>query len=149
MYPRPMPATASFFFFKQNTAYKLLDLMMGFGALLLGHNNRDIALEVIKQLESGSMLGVTSELFIDYIQAIRKAMPSMKKVRLCNSGTEATMHALRTARAYTGRDKIAKAEGAYHGAHDYALQSIDMDARTARRMTGYRPIPYGRGIPKA
>src|SRR3989475_528490 len=48
---------------------KILDLMMGFGALLLGHNNRDIALEVIKQLESGSMLGVTSELYIDYIQA--------------------------------------------------------------------------------
>src|SRR5213594_4077462 len=66
---------------------KILDLMMGFGALLLGHNNRDIALEVIKQLESGSMLGVTSELYIDYIQAVRKAVPSMKKVRLCNSGT--------------------------------------------------------------
>src|SRR5437667_222616 len=123
--------------------------MMGFGALLLGHNNRDIALEVIKQLESGSMLGVTSELFIDYIQAVRKAVPSMKKVRLCNSGTEATMHAIRTARAYTGRDKIAKAEGAYHGAHDYVLQSLDMDSRTASRMNGYRPIPYGRGIPKA
>src|SRR5439155_671544 len=66
---------------------KILDLMMGFGALLLGHNNRDIALEVIKQLESGSMLGVTSELFIDYIQAVRKAVPSMKKVRLCKRGT--------------------------------------------------------------
>ena len=128
---------------------KILDLMMGFGALLLGHNNRDIALEVIKQLESGSMLGVTSELFIDYIQAVRKAVPSMKKVRLCNSGTEATMHALRTARAYTGREKIAKAEGAYHGAHDYVLQSLDMDSRTASRMNGYRAIPYGRGIPKA
>src|SRR5881296_2442319 len=128
---------------------KILDLMMGFGALLLGHNNRDIALEVIKQLESGSMLGVTSELFIDYIQAVRKAVPSMKKVRLCNSGTEATMHAIRTARAYTGREKIAKAEGAYHGAHDYVLQSLDMDSRTANRMNGYRAIPYGRGIPKA
>src|SRR2546428_1767500 len=95
-------------YFKEEDGNKSLDLMMGFGALLLGHNNRDIALEVIKQLESGSMLGVTSELYIDYIQAVRKAVPSMKKVRLCNSGTEATMHALRTARAYTGRDKIAK-----------------------------------------
>src|SRR5437870_11670710 len=123
--------------------------MMGFGALLLGHNNRDIALEVIKQLESGSMLGVTSELFIDYIQAVRKAVPSMKKVRLCNSGTEATMHAIRTARAYTGREKIANAQGAYHGAHDYVLQRLDLDSRTATRMNGYPPIPYGRGIPKA
>src|SRR5207247_451281 len=53
---------------------KILDFMMGFGALLLGHNNRDIALEVIKQLESGSMLGVTSELFIDYLAAVQKAV---------------------------------------------------------------------------
>jgi glutamate-1-semialdehyde 2,1-aminomutase len=128
---------------------KILDFMMGFGALILGHNNRDVALEVIKQLESGSMLGVTTELFSDYIVQVQKAMPWMKKVRLCNSGTEATMHAIRTARAYTGKDKIAKAEGAYHGAHDYALMSLDMDARTARRMSGYRPVPYGRGIPKA
>jgi glutamate-1-semialdehyde 2,1-aminomutase len=128
---------------------KILDFMMGFGALFLGHNNRDVALEVIKQLESGSMLGVTSELFIDYLSAVQKAVPSMRKMRLCNSGTEATMHAIRTARAYTGRDKIAKAEGAYHGAHDYVLQSLDMDARTARRNNGYKPVPYGKGIPKA
>jgi len=128
---------------------KILDFMMGFGALLLGHNNRDIALEVIKQLESGSMLGITTELFIEYIETIQKALPSMKKVRLTNSGTEATMHAIRTARAYSGKEKVAKAEGAYHGAHDYVLQSLDMDSRTARRMTGYKPVPFGRGIPKA
>src|SRR3989442_2826982 len=70
---------------------KILDLMIGFGALLLGHNNRAIALEEIKQLQSGSMLGVTSKLFIDYIQAVRKAGPSMKKARLCNNGTHATI----------------------------------------------------------
>jgi len=128
---------------------KILDFMMGFGALFLGHNNRDIALEVIKQLESGSMLGVTTELYIEYIEQIQKAMPSLKNVRLTNTGTEATMHAIRTARAYSGKEKIAKAEGAYHGAHDYVLQSLDMDSRTARRMSGYRPVTYGRGIPKA
>ncbi len=127
---------------------KILDFMMGMGALLLGHNNRDVALEVIKQLESGSMLGITNELFIDYVETLQKAVPSMKKVRLANSGTEATMHAIRTARAYTGKEKIAKAEGAYHGAHDYVLQSLEMDSRTARRMTGYRTLTYGRGIPK-
>src|SRR2546427_764112 len=48
-----------------------------------------------------------------------------------------------------GGNQIAKAEGAYHGAHDYVLQSLDMDSRTASRMNGYRAIPYGRGIPKA
>ncbi len=129
---------------------KILDFMMGFGSLLLGHNNRDIALEVIRQLESGSMLGVTTTLYVEYLDTLCKAIPSVKKARLANSGTEATMHALRAARAYTGKDKIAKAEGAYHGAHDYVLQSLDMDSRTARRMNGnYRAIPMGRGIPKA
>jgi glutamate-1-semialdehyde 2,1-aminomutase len=128
---------------------KILDFMMGFGALFLGHNNRDIALEVIKQLESGSMMGITTELFPQYIQQIQKAMPWMKKVRLANSGTEATMHAMRVARAFTGKDKIAKIEGAYHGANDYALMSLDMDNETARRMNGYKCVPYGRGIPKA
>src|SRR3990172_2539819 len=129
---------------------KILDFMMGFGSLLLGHNNRDIAIEVIRQLESGSMLGVTTTLYVEYLDTLRKAIPSVKKARLANSGTEATMHALRAARAYTGKDKIAKAEGAYHGAHDYVLQSLDMDSRTARRMNGnYRAIPMGRGVPKA
>jgi len=128
---------------------KVLDFMMGFGAMILGHNNRDVALEVIRQLESGSMLGLSTPLFTQYIQKVREAMPSLKKVRLTNSGTEATMHALRAARAYTGKDKIAKAEGAYHGAHDYVLQSLDMDVQTVRRMNGYRPVTYGRGVPKA
>jgi len=127
---------------------KILDFMMGFGSLFLGHNNRDIALEVIKQLESGSMLSVTTELDIAYVETIQKAIPSMKKVRLANSGTEATMHSLRTARSYTGKDKIAKAEGAYHGGQDYALHNLDMDSRAVRKEGNYRPIPYGRGIPK-
>ena len=128
---------------------KILDFMMGFGALFLGHNDRDIALEVIKQLESGSMLGITTELYVEYIETIQKAFPSMKKVRLCNSGTEATMHAMRVARAFSGKDKVAKAEGAYHGAQDYALQSLEFDHATLRKMDGYKPVTYGRGVPKA
>ena len=129
---------------------KILDFMMGFGALLLGHNNRDIALEVIRQLESGSMLGMTTPLYFEYLELIKAAFPSVKKARLANSGTEATMHAIRAARSYTGKEKIAKAEGAYHGVHDAVLQSVDMDARTARRMNGsYQSVPFGRGIPKA
>lgn len=128
---------------------KVLDFMMGFGALLLGHNNRDIALEVIKQLESGSMLGMSTPLYVDYLETVKAAF-KMKKARLTNSGTEATMHALRVARAYTGKEKIAKAEGAYHGAHDAVLQSLEIDSRTVRRMREvYDPIPFGKGIPRA
>ena len=129
---------------------KVLDFMMGFGSLILGHNNREVALEVIRQLDSSALLGLTTPLYIEYIEEVKRAIPSMKKVRLTNSGTEATMHAIRAARAYTGKEKIAKAEGAYHGAHDYVLQSLDMDSRTARRMNDHpRPVPYGKGIPRA
>ena len=129
---------------------KVLDFMMGYGSLILGHNNREVALEVIRQLDSSSLLGLTTPLYIEYIEEVKAAFPSIKKVRLANSGTEATMHAIRAARAYTGKEKIAKAEGAYHGAHDYVLQSLDLDSRTARRMTDRpRPVPYGKGIPKA
>lgn len=128
---------------------KILDFMMGYGALLLGHNNREVALAAISQLENGSLLGATTELYITYLEAIRKCIPSIKKARLCNSGTEATMHAIRVARSYTGKEKIAKPEGSYHGAHDYALQSLDLDIPTIKKMDGYKAMPYGRGIPKA
>lgn len=126
---------------------KILDFMMGYGALILGHNNRDVAISVIQQLESGTMMGVSTELSLEYYEAIKAAMPSIEKLRLANSGSEATMHCIRVARSYTGRNKIAKAEGAYHGTHDYVLQSVDIPPEVLRRMEGYRPIPYGRGIP--
>src|SRR3970282_2702871 len=127
---------------------KVLDFMMGFGSLILGHNNREVALDVIRQLDSSALLGLTTPLYIEYIEEVKRAIPSMKKVRLTNSGTEATMHAIRAARAYTGKEKIAKAEGAYHAAHDYVLQSLEMDNRTARPMIDHPlPVPYVTGIP--
>ncbi len=126
---------------------RVLDLMMGYGALMLGHNDRDVAISVIQQLECGSMMGVSTEMALRYYEAIQEAMPSIEMVRLTNSGTEATMHALRVARSFTGRTKIAKAEGAYHGTHDYALQSVDIAPEVLRAMEGHVPVPNGRGIP--
>jgi glutamate-1-semialdehyde 2,1-aminomutase len=126
---------------------EILDLMMGYGALFLGHNNRDVAISVIQQLECGSMMGTSTEVALDYYETIKDAIPSIEKVRLTNSGSEATMHCMRVARAYTGKTKIAKAEGAYHGTHDYALQSVEMPKAALKRMKGYEPLPFGRGIP--
>lgn len=127
---------------------QILDFMMGFGAMVLGHNNREVAIEVIKQLECGTVLGASTEIAVEYMEAVQGAFPSVEKMRLTNSGTEATMSAIRVARAYTGRDKIAKAEGAYHGAHDYVLFSLDLDAKEAKSHPWSKPLPYGRGIPK-
>ncbi len=126
---------------------KVLDLMMGYGALMLGHNDREVAISVIQQLECGSMMGVSTEMALRYYEAIQEAMPSIEMVRITNSGTEATMHALRVARSFTGKTKIAKAEGAYHGTHDYALQSVDIAPGVLRGMEGHVPVPHGRGIP--
>ncbi len=127
---------------------EILDFMMGFGAMLLGHNNRDVAIEVIKQLECGTVLGASTEIAVEYMEAVTDAIPSVEKVRLTNSGTEATMHALRAARAYMGKDKIAKAEGAYHGAHDYVLFSLDLDPKKVETHPWWEPVPYGKGIPQ-
>lgn len=128
---------------------EILDFMMGFGAMLLGHNNRDVAIEVIKQLECGTVLGASTEIAVEYMEAVAEAFPSVEKVRLTNSGTEATMHALRVARAFTGKEKLAKAEGAYHGSHDYVLFNLDLDPRDAERDPGSLRLPYGKGIPRA
>lgn len=127
---------------------EILDFMMGFGTMILGHNNRDVAIEVIKQLECGTVLGASMEISIQYMEAIRDAFPGVDKVRLTNSGTEATMHAIRAARAFTGKEKIAKAEGAYHGAHDYVLFGLDVDPKDVRKQPWSRPVPYGKGIPR-
>ncbi len=127
---------------------EILDLMMGYGALILGHNNRDVAISVIQQLECGSMMGTSTEIALQYYETIKEAIPSIEKLRLTSSGSEATMHCLRVARSYTGKGKIAKAEGAYHGTHDYALHSLEIPKEVLKKMKGLEPVPYGRGIPK-
>jgi glutamate-1-semialdehyde 2,1-aminomutase len=80
---------------------------------------------VIKALEDGLLAGVgTSELEIAVAAKIKKHVPSAQKVLLCNSGSEAVFHALRVSRAFTGRQKIIKFQGCYHGIHDYVLRNV-------------------------
>src|SRR2546430_17509201 len=69
----------------------------------------------------GSLYGQPTEMQVELASLISSLVPSMEMVRLVNSGTEATMHSLRLARAFTGRQKILKFEGGYHGAHDSVL----------------------------
>jgi glutamate-1-semialdehyde 2,1-aminomutase len=93
--------------------------------------------------------GASSELAIEYVKMVQKAMPSMEMFRFANSGTEATMHPLRVARAFTGREKIAKAEGAYHGGHDYVLQSLEIPSDKLKEKNRQPAVPFGKGIPKS
>lgn len=97
-----------------------IDYHNAFGAILLGHRNPKVMNAVKDQLERGDLWGMGSnELELAVAEKIVQNVPSADKVRFCNSGSEATYHAIRIARAYTGKRKIIKFEGSYNGWHDY------------------------------
>lgn len=127
---------------------KIIDYALGYGPMILGHDNPEVVKAVRGQVGKGTMYGASSELAVEYVRTIQKAMPSMEMFRFANSGTEATMHPMRVARAYTGREKIAKAEGSYHGGHDYALQGVDIPEDKLKDVRMQPSVPYGKGVPK-
>ncbi|MGF3522216.1 MAG: glutamate-1-semialdehyde 2,1-aminomutase [Candidatus Bathyarchaeia archaeon] len=107
-----------------------VDYCMAYGALLLGHSNSDIRQAVEEQLVNGTLYGAPTELEIKFAEHVSKTVPSLEMLRTVNSGTEATMHALRAARGFTGRKKIVKFEGCFHGAHDSVLVKSGSGATT-------------------
>lgn len=100
---------------------KYLDFCNGYGALLLGHRRKEILSAVLSQLTKGTLYCAPTELEVELSELIRENYPSMEKVRLVNTGGEATMTAIRLARGSTKKKKIVKFEGCYHGSHDYVL----------------------------
>jgi len=98
-----------------------IDYCNAYGALLLGHGRKEIISGVKKQLEKGTLYCAPTEIEVDLSELISRNFPSMKKVRLVNTGSEATMTAIRLARGFTKKKKIIKFEGCYHGAYDYVL----------------------------
>jgi glutamate-1-semialdehyde 2,1-aminomutase len=95
-----------------------VDFWLGHTALILGHSPPAVANAVNKQLENGTHYGTCHELEIELAEKMVKMVPKVEMVRFTNSGTEANMYATRLARAYTGRNKIAKFEGGWHGGYD-------------------------------
>jgi glutamate-1-semialdehyde 2,1-aminomutase len=98
-----------------------IDYVGSWGPLLLGHRHPEILAAIKRALEIGTSFGAPTEAEIEIAEAIRDAVPSMEMVRLVNSGTEATMSALRVARGFTRRDLTIKFEGCYHGHVDSLL----------------------------
>jgi glutamate-1-semialdehyde 2,1-aminomutase len=126
-----------------------VDLRMGYGPVILGHADPRVDDYVNERMRKGVSFSLTSEDEVRAIELICELTGWVDQARMTVSGTEATMHAMRVARAYTGRNKIEKFEGQYHGVHDYALISVgpdDMselgDADNPVRLT------WGRGIPE-
>jgi glutamate-1-semialdehyde 2,1-aminomutase len=97
---------------------------MGWGSVMLGHAHTGIAEAVKKQAELGSNFAYVSQPALELAETMIEAVPCAEKVRFCASGTEATMYAVRFARAFTGRNKIVKFEGAYHGANEIGTMSL-------------------------
>jgi len=127
-----------------------VDLRMGYGPVILGHGDPRVDDYVNERMRKGVSFSLTTEDEIRAIELLCELTGWVDQARMTVSGTEATMHAMRMARAYTGRNKIVKFEGQYHGVHDYALISVapdDMselgDEDNPVRLT------WGRGIPDA
>ncbi|MGD2205491.1 MAG: guanitoxin biosynthesis PLP-dependent transaminase GntE [Anaerolineae bacterium] len=127
---------------------RYIDYRLGFGPIILGHAHPAVCDRVEESIRQGTIFAAITELETQLAERIVRMCPGVELVRFANSGTEATMHAVRIARGYTGRDKIIKFEGQYHGMHDYVLWST---ASANPRGLGSRraPIPYQQtsGIP--
>jgi len=109
---------------------RYVDLVGSWGPLILGHCHSKVVAAICKQARRGASFGAPTELESRLGALVRKAFPSMERLRFVSSGTEACMHAIRLARGFTGRDKIIKFEGCYHGASDAMLVKAGSGAAT-------------------
>jgi glutamate-1-semialdehyde 2,1-aminomutase len=120
---------------------RFIDFVCSWGPLILGHAHPEVVAAVKEAVEKGTTYGAPTELEVALAEKIQQAFPSMEMLRLVNSGTEATMSAIRSARGYTRRKKIVKFEGCYHGHADYLLVKAGSGAATFG-------IPDSAGVPE-
>jgi glutamate-1-semialdehyde 2,1-aminomutase len=125
-----------------------IDFNLCFGALMAGHCHPAVVKAVGERLHKGTMFGMPHDMEWELAEEICARFP-VEMVRFSNSGTEATMHAVRLARAATGRDRIIKMEGAYHGLHDSVLVSLKPHIEEVGDPAHPTPVPAGSGVPKA
>lgn len=121
---------------------RLIDYVLSWGPLILGHADPDVVSALQKAAEHGTSYGAPSPLEVELAQLVTNLMPNIEMLRFVNSGTEATMSALRLARAYTGRNKIIKFEGCYHGHADLLLVQAGSGVATLG-------LPDSPGVPAA
>lgn len=124
-----------------------IDCINNFTAAIHGYAHPVLTQAATEQLKLGTAFGMPTSSEIDLAELLATRVASVEECRFANSGTEAVMNALKAARAYTGRPKIAKCEGAYHGTYDYAEVSLD-SAPDAWGSNAPQSIPYAKGTPK-
>ncbi|MBM4175475.1 MAG: aspartate aminotransferase family protein [Ignavibacteria bacterium] len=127
---------------------KRLDCENNIASLIHGHAHPKLLEVVIDQLKRGTAFTLATEVEINYAQLLCERVPSFDQIRFVNSGTEAVMGMIKTARAYTGKSKIAKAEGAYHGSYDYAEVSQNASPLTWGDIDSPNSVPNVYGTPQ-
>ena len=120
---------------------RYIDLIGSWGPLILGHSHPEIIDTITRTMAHGTTFGAPTEVEVRFAETLRAIVPSMEMVRAVSSGTEATMSALRLARGFTGRAKIIKADGGYHGHADCLLVAAGSGAATLG-------IPGSAGVPE-
>jgi glutamate-1-semialdehyde 2,1-aminomutase len=128
---------------------RYIDYRMAFGPIILGHAFDEVDTQVVEELKKGILFAMTGELEVAVAEMMTEMAPAVQMVRLACSGTEATMHAIRVARAYTGRETILKFEGNYHGFHDQVLWSTYAPVEAYGNRRSPIPVPASSGIPKS
>ena len=121
-----------------------VDYLIGSGPMLLGHGHPEVMEAVLEQLPKGMTFFANNAKGIELAEEIIRAVPCAEQVRFVSSGGEADMYAIRLARAYTGRSKIIKCEGGYHGMSAEAQMSL----APARRVNFPQAVPDSAGIPE-
>lgn len=122
-----------------------VDYLIGSGPMIVGHAHPKVTEAVQKQVAMGTTFFANNPHGIKLAEVIAEAVPCVEQVRYVSSGSEADMYAMRLARAYTGREKVLKFEGAYHGMSDYGLMSL-----APKRLANFpQPVPDSAGIPAA
>ncbi len=127
---------------------EMIDFHNGFGSMVQGHAHPAITRAVATRMEQGTHFAAPTEDAIAVAEELQRRW-GLPQWRYVNSGSEATMDAIRIARAATGRDTIIKIFGSYHGHHDYVMVSIGVDYDKIGDREHYESLPYGAGIPKA
>jgi glutamate-1-semialdehyde 2,1-aminomutase len=128
---------------------RYIDLNLGNGAVILGHNHPAVSKAVEAAVSSGLSIGVENNLTSQLAEEFLSAVPSMDLVRFTNTGSEATLHALHIARFATGKEKIAKPEGSYHGWVDEIFASAFHDVSKAGSLDRIETVPSTAGLHKS
>ena len=128
--------------------HRYIDYQCGFGPIILGHGHPKVAAAVAEAAAEGTTFAMTARREVEAAETVMEALGWADGMRFTNTGTEATMHAIRLARGYTGRDIVVKFEGQYHGVHDYVMFST-AGAPPKALGSRFRPVPWqsSSGIP--